>query len=140
MPSPPRPRHPTAATLPPPARSELVKALEDLREQREEVNRGILRDEEEKVRWEGGPCVRRREGHARGAQPLRRHCRFAPMSHRPQARIQKELTALTERLGRLNEVRCDLLIRSLGCLRAAAARRRYSFTRAFSPRALSRRT
>jgi len=46
--------------------SELVKALEDLREQREEVNRTILRDEEEK------------------------------------ARIQKELTALTERLGQLN--------------------------------------
>jgi len=111
-----------------------------LREQREEVNRGILRDEEEKVRWEGGPCVRRRAGHARGAQPLRRHCRFAPTSHRPQARIQKELTALTERLGRLNEVRCDLLIRSLGFLRAAAARRRYFFTRALSPRALSRRT
>ena len=30
--------------------SELVKALEDLREQREEVNRSILRDEEEKAR------------------------------------------------------------------------------------------
>jgi hypothetical protein len=86
-----------------------------------------------------GPCVRRRAGHARGAQPLRRHCRFAPTSHRPQARIQKELTALTERLGRLNEVRCDLLLRPLGFLRAAA-RRRYFFTRALSPRALSRRT
>jgi Sjoegren syndrome nuclear autoantigen 1 len=47
--------------------SELVKALEDLREQREEMNRSILRDEEEK------------------------------------GRIQKELTVLTERLGRLNE-------------------------------------
>jgi hypothetical protein len=59
-------RHPTAATLPPPARSELVKALEDLREQREEVNRGILRDEEEKVRWEGeGPaCAAARAMHA----------------------------------------------------------------------------
>jgi len=30
--------------------SELVKALEDLREQREEMNRSILRDEEEKAR------------------------------------------------------------------------------------------
>lgn len=30
--------------------SELVKALEDLREQREEMNRGILRDDEEKAR------------------------------------------------------------------------------------------
>lgn len=47
--------------------SELVKALEDLREQREEVQRGILRDEEER------------------------------------ARIQKELTTLTERLGKLND-------------------------------------
>ena len=47
--------------------SELVKALEDLREQREEKNRSILRAEEEK------------------------------------GRIQKELTVLTERLGRLNE-------------------------------------
>jgi Sjoegren syndrome nuclear autoantigen 1 len=47
--------------------SELVRCIEDLREKREEVNRSILRDEEEK------------------------------------ARCQRELTAITERLGKLNE-------------------------------------
>ena len=47
--------------------SELVRCIEDLREKREEVNRSILRDEEEK------------------------------------AKIQRELTKMTERLGRLNE-------------------------------------
>lgn len=47
--------------------TELVKCIEDLREQREELNRGILKDEEEK------------------------------------ARIQKDLTLLTERLAKLNE-------------------------------------
>lgn len=36
--------------------SELVKALEDLREQREEMNRGILRDEEEKARIQKVCC------------------------------------------------------------------------------------
>lgn len=46
---------------------ELVRCIEDLREKREEVNRSILRDEEEK------------------------------------ARCQRELTAITERLGKLNE-------------------------------------
>jgi uncharacterized coiled-coil protein SlyX len=46
---------------------ELVTCIEDLREKREELNRSILRDEEEK------------------------------------AKIQKELTVLTERLSRLNE-------------------------------------
>jgi Sjoegren syndrome nuclear autoantigen 1 len=46
---------------------ELVRCIEDLREKREEVNRSILRDEEEK------------------------------------AKIQRELTKLTERLGKLNE-------------------------------------
>lgn len=30
--------------------SELVKCIEDLREQREELNRGILKDEEEKAK------------------------------------------------------------------------------------------
>lgn len=30
--------------------NELVKCIEDLREQREELNRGILKDEEEKAR------------------------------------------------------------------------------------------
>jgi len=44
-----------------------VRCIEDLREKREEVNRSILRDEEEK------------------------------------AKIQRELTKLTERLGKLNE-------------------------------------
>ena len=46
---------------------ELVSCIEDLREKREELNRSLLRDEEEK------------------------------------AKIQKELSALTERLARLNE-------------------------------------
>jgi Sjoegren syndrome nuclear autoantigen 1 len=46
---------------------ELVRCIEDLREKREEVNRSILRDEEEK------------------------------------AKIQRELTKMTERLGKLNE-------------------------------------
>ena len=46
---------------------ELVACIEDLREKREELNRSLLRDEEEK------------------------------------AKIQKELTVLTERLSRLNE-------------------------------------
>ncbi len=46
---------------------ELVACIEDLREKREELNRSLLRDEEEK------------------------------------AKIQKELTTLTERLSRLNE-------------------------------------
>jgi len=46
---------------------ELVRCIEDLREKREEVNRSILRDEEEK------------------------------------AKIQRELTKMTERLSRLNE-------------------------------------
>jgi Sjoegren syndrome nuclear autoantigen 1 len=45
----------------------LVSCIEDLREKREELNRSLLRDEEEK------------------------------------AKIQKELTTLTERLSRLNE-------------------------------------
>jgi hypothetical protein len=47
--------------------SELVRCIEDLREKREEVNRSILRDEEEK------------------------------------AKCQRDLTAITERLGKLNE-------------------------------------
>lgn len=38
--------------------SELVKALEDLREQREEMNRGILRDEEEKARIQKVCCFK----------------------------------------------------------------------------------
>ena len=44
-----------------------MRCIEDLREKREEVNRSILRDEEEK------------------------------------AKIQRELTKMTERLGKLNE-------------------------------------
>jgi sjoegren syndrome nuclear autoantigen 1 len=36
--------------------SELVKALEDLREQREEVQRSILRDEEERARIQKVRC------------------------------------------------------------------------------------
>merc|ERR1712032_1419930 len=47
--------------------NELVKSIEDLREKREEVNRQILKDEEEK------------------------------------AKIQKDLSILTDRLTRLNE-------------------------------------
>ncbi len=67
-----RPAPPPAAR-PPPRRSlsnynqELVSCIEDLREKREELNRSLLRDEEEK------------------------------------AKIQKELSTLTERLSRLNE-------------------------------------
>ena len=71
------PRHPYALSRPPPPRTpfpslsnynqELVTCIEDLREKREELNRSLLRDEEEK------------------------------------AKIQKELTTLTERLSRLNE-------------------------------------
>ena len=46
--------------------SELVRCIEDLREKREEVNRSILRDEDEK------------------------------------AKLQRDLTAITERLTKLN--------------------------------------
>jgi hypothetical protein len=36
--------------------SELVKCIEDLREQREELNRGILKDEEEKAKIQKVRC------------------------------------------------------------------------------------
>ena len=92
--------------------NELVGCLEDLREKREDLHRSLLRD----VRLCGGMqtrprAVTRREQHARllaAAARRRRRCRF----HRPRpphtlqeeekARIQKELTTLTERLGQLN--------------------------------------
>jgi hypothetical protein len=82
--------------------------LEDLREKREDLHRSLLRDEEEKVR---GRNVNRRSA-LRATPRCRRHLfRAAALAcpvildrspRRPQARIQKELTALTERLGQLN--------------------------------------
>jgi hypothetical protein len=91
----------------PPRSNELVGCLEDLREKREDLHRSLLRDEEEKVR---GRNVNRRSAalHATLPPPP---CYAAALAcpvildrspRRPQARIQKELTALTERLGQLN--------------------------------------
>jgi hypothetical protein len=56
--------------------NELVKTIEELREQREELNRSILRDEEEKariqkVRTPAGAQTARR-GHPNGAREGRR--------------------------------------------------------------------
>lgn len=62
--------------------SELVKALEDLREQREEMNRGILRDEEEKARIQKVCCFcGRTRDRLRPCHALR------PRRHKPGYRV-----------------------------------------------------
>jgi hypothetical protein len=79
--------------------------LEDLREKREDLHRSLLRDEEEKVRGRNVNAQRCVPHHASAATFCAPLPSLAPFfldcSPRcPQARIQKELTALTERLER----------------------------------------
>ena len=76
--------------------------IEDLREKREEVNRSIAKDEEEK----GAPRPRTHHpcvasgaaGGGRGAHPC-----GAPRAPTLAAKIQNDLRILTERLARLND-------------------------------------
>ena len=81
-----------------------MRCIEDLREKREEVNRSILRDEEEK------------------------------------AKIQRELTKMTERLGKLNEdlarkmqVRRPWTGVGTPATRARGAHRPLTYTHTFTP-------
>ena len=99
--------------------NELVKCIEDLREKREEVNRSIAKDEEEK----GAPRPRTHHpcvasgaaGGGRGAHPC-----GAPRAPTLAAKIQNDLRILTERLARIN----DNLARKVPRRRAARSRRR----------------
>ena len=68
-----------------------VGCIEDLREKREELNRSILRDEEEKgkiqkVRW-----------------PISVAYPCSPPLHLPHIPFVQDLSVLTERLSRINE-------------------------------------
>jgi Sjoegren syndrome nuclear autoantigen 1 len=94
-----------------------VGCLEDLREKREDLHRSLLRDVSYAARlgkWGRAARLLRAEHRARirrasergGADRReRRHRRHRHVCHRQEeekARIQKELTTLTERLGQLN--------------------------------------
>jgi hypothetical protein len=89
------------------ARCCATPGIEDLREKREEVNRSIAKDEEEKGAQPRRRCTSGAAPAAVGARSLPRlththtHARAPP--HALAAKIQNDLRILTERLARIND-------------------------------------